>query len=402
MMNNTNKIKVAFFSDVLRENLDGVTYTMYNIIERIPQDRFDYLFITPFPPSDPSLIPYPVYRCPYVRFPLYGAYPFAFPAFSTKLKRVLDDFKPDIVHFTTPTLLGRYAVKYAMEKRIHLFSTYHTHFMSYIEYYTIFKFLGGIERWKGVCGRIMRWMYNRCELTFVPTEPIREEMVSFGIDDGRLVTWGRGIDMTQYNQDFRDNEYIDSLAGKNTKRILFVSRLVWEKEIRTLIGIYKRLEAARPDIKMILTGEGPQKKYLERMMPKAIFTGKLIGDELARIYASCDLFVFPSVTETFGNVVLEALASGLPSVVAAKGGPMGIVKNGKNGFHAIPKDVADFCDKITRILDDPELHKAMRRNAIDYARSQSWDALCERMFAIYMDALKKKQAPFEVGSEIAI
>lgn len=401
-MENTNKIRVAFFSDVLRENLDGVTYTMYNIIDRIPRDRFDYLFITPYPPSDESLIPYPVYRCPYIRFPLYGAYPFAFPAFSVRLKRLLDDFKPDIVHFTSPTLLGRYAVKYALERGLHLFSTYHTHFMSYIDYYTFFKIFGGIEKWKGLCGRIMRWMYNRCELTFVPTDPIREEMVTFGVDDNRLVTWGRGIDTSQYSPRFRDTGFIDNLAGSDTKRILFVSRLVWEKEIRTLLGIYNRLEKTRPDIKMILTGEGPQKKYLEKMMPKALFTGKLIGKELSRIYASCDLFVFPSVTETFGNVVLEALASGLPAVVAAKGGPMGIVQHGKTGFHAIPKDVDDFCDKIIRIIDDPALHKAMRDDAIEYSKSQNWNSLCDRMFEIYENAMKENSVSVEVGSEIAI
>ncbi len=389
-MKKVKKIRVAFFADVLRENLDGVTYTMYSIIERIPKDRFEYLFITPYPPSSPSLIPYPVITCPYVKFPLYGAYPFALPDFSRKLKGILDDYKPDIIHFTTPTFLGRYAVKYAQAHDIPLFSTYHTHFLSYIDYYTFFKIAGGTRFWKNLCGKLMRWMYNRCDLSFVPTDPIREELASLGVDAARLVTWGRGINTALFNPDYRDDNYIDSLAGKGTKRILFVSRLVWEKEITTLLGIYKKLEKTRPDIKMILTGDGPKKKYLERMMPGAVFTGKLIGEDLSRIYASCDLFVFPSVTETFGNVVLEALASGLPAVVAAKGGPMGIVAHGKNGFHAVPKNVEDFCEKILSILDSRHLHRAMSKNAVHYARTQNWNALCERMFDIYTRAVKRR------------
>jgi glycosyltransferase involved in cell wall biosynthesis len=229
----------------------------------------------------------------------------------------------------------------------------------------------------------MRHFYNQCVYSLVPTDPIKNELVENGIEPGRLLTWGRGIDAAQFNPKFRDDAYMDSLAGKGTRRILFVSRLVWEKEIKTLVGIYKKLESERPDIKMILTGDGPQRRYMEKTMPRAIFTGKLLGNELSRIYASSDLFVFPSITETFGNVVLEALSSGLPCVVAAQGGPMGIVKNGVTGFHARPKDPDDFVSKILMILDKDTLFKKMKNEAVSYARSQNWDTLCGQMFALY-------------------
>ena len=401
-MNKEKKIKVEFFTDVLRENLDGVTYTLYNIIERIPKDKFEYIFITPFPPSENVKLPFPVIVCPYIRFPLYGAYPLAIPFFSRKLKKTLDNFEPDIIHFTTPSFLGRYALNYALKKKIQLFSTYHTHFLSYIGYYKMFTLFNLLPFWMGIGAKVTKFFYNKCLMSFVPTDPILEELIEVGIDKKRLKIWGRGIDTKKYNPTYRDTEYINKLAGEGSKKILFVSRLVNEKEVTTLLNIYKKFEKTRPDIKMVLTGDGPEENMLRKNMPNAVFTGKLIDDDLARIYASCDLFIFPSITETFGNVVLEALASGLPAVVAAQGGPKGIVKHGKTGFHAEPKDAADFCEQILKILDNPKLKKKMSSDAVKYAKSQSWDTLCDDMFQTYINYSKKQTEKIEEIDGIAI
>ncbi|HSA14350.1 MAG TPA: PhoH family protein, partial [Spirochaetota bacterium] len=135
--------------------------------------------------------------------------------------------------------------------------------------------------------------------------------------------------------------------------------------------------------KFIVTGDGPQKEIMKKKMPDAVFTDGLHNGDLSRIYASSDLFVFPSITETFGNVVLEALASGLPVVAAAQGGPKGIIQDGRTGYLAIPKNVEDFCFKILRILDDPVHRDVLARNSVEYAKSQTWDALCELLFKTY-------------------
>ncbi|MCU0846909.1 MAG: glycosyltransferase family 1 protein [Spirochaetes bacterium] len=396
------KIKVALFTDVLRENLDGVTHTLYNIIERIPEDRFEYLFITPYPPSEKINLPFPVYTCTYIKFPLYDAYPFALPFFNPGLKKVLDSFSPDIIHFTGPTLLGRYAVKYAESRNIPLTSTYHTHFLAYVDYY--FKNIPGLRRlMKYLANRIMKFHYNRCDITFVPTSPIRDELIKSGIDEKRLLIWGRGIDLHEFNPKFRNDSYINKLSGKGIKRILFVSRLVWEKEVNTLIGIYEQLAKTRNDVRMIITGDGPEKEYMEKKMPGAIFTGKLTNRELARVYASCDIFVFPSITETFGNVVLEAMASGLAVVAADKGGPKGIIKDGLTGFLAEPKNPDDFCIKISRLLDDQQLFSRIRKNAVKYAMSQKWDNLCVKMFDTYEKIIEaRKNEEQEVLDEVAV
>ena len=125
-------------------------------------------------------------------------------------------------------------------------------------------------------------------------------------------------------------------------------------------------------------------------MPKAVFTGKLVEEDLARVYASCDIFLFPSITETFGNVVLEAMASGTPVVVAAKGGPKGIVEHNETGLHARSKDIYDFCEKIKYLIDNPSTAKSLGINARIYSCSQDWDTICSKMFNSYSDIIQKQ------------
>jgi glycosyltransferase involved in cell wall biosynthesis len=388
-MKKTKKIRVALFADVLKENLDGVTYTLYNIIDRVPKDRFDFLCITPYPPTDIDKFPFPVVVCRYIKMPLYGAYPLAFPYFDKKLADALEKFKPDIVHFTTPAFLGRFARNFALENKLPLVSTYHTHFPIYVDYY--FKFLPFLKFLIHAVPTILRYYYNKCNLVYVPTKPVLEDLAEMGIERSRLMIWARGIDMTKFNPRKRNKTYIDNLCGKATIRILFVSRLFWVKEIETIVGIYKQLSKTHPNAKMVITGDGPQKKYMEKRMPDAVFTGKLINDDLERIYASCDIFLFPSITETFGNVNLEALASGLPVVAAAKGGQLGIVKEGKTGFLVEPKNVDAFCEKLTYLIDNPATLKRMSKNAVEYARTQKWDALCREMFKSYEEVIADRK-----------
>lgn len=383
-----SKIRIALFAEVLKENLDGVTNTLYNILERIPKDRFELVLITPYPPSDHIKLPFPIIVIPKIPFPFHKKYPLALPQFHPTLESELDDFDPDLIHLTTPFTLGQYALSYGKKRDIPVLSTYHTHFVSYIEYYL--KNAAGLTQlvnWGG--WKYMKWFYNQCHKTFVPTSSIVEELLQAGIEANKLTVWGRGVNTTLFNPEKRDEEYIENLCGKNTNRILFVSRLVWEKELETLVEIYKRFQIARPDIKMVITGDGPGKERMETEMPEAIFTGKLLKDDLARMYASCDVFVFPSITETFGNVVLESMASGLVPVVAAKGGPKGIVDDGVNGYHAIPRDINDFCEKITFLVDHPDIRLGMREKGIKYAKTQKWDALCEDMFETYEEVFSE-------------
>ena len=371
-------IKVAMFTDVLKENIDGVSNTIYNSIKHIK--GIEFLFITPYPPE--SAFKYRVFCCPYIAFPLNNTYRFALPHFSQSLKQELDEFGPDVIHFTTPSLLGFYAVKYAEGNNIPLAGTYHTHFAMYVKYY--FRFFSGLSKFiQKLAWRITSWFYNRCKVALVPTAPIRNDMVEAGIDGKRLFIWGRGVNHALYNPSRRDGVFIDNVTGKGKKRILFVSRIVMEKDLKTLISVYDRLTAIRDDVVFIVTGEGPSLQYLKRKMPKAVFTGSLVKEDLARIYASSDVFVFPSITETFGNVVLEAMASGLPVVAAAKGGPMGIIQDGKTGYLAEPENPDDFSTKILYLLENPGEAKKIGEEARAYALMQNWESLSAEIKKYY-------------------
>ena len=154
-----------------------------------------------------------------------------------------------------------------------------------------------------------------------------------------------------------------------------------EKELDTIIRTYRLFLEKRSDVKFMITGDGPFKSYMEKRMSEAIFTGKQTKEQLASLYASSDVFMFPSTTETFGNVVLEAMASGLPVVAAAAGGPMGIVNRSEAGFVVEPKNEQAFFDKISEILDNPVKHQQFSQNAVVYAQSQNWDKLCAQMIA---------------------
>ncbi len=376
------KIKIAYFTDVLEQGLDGVTHTLFNIIERIPDEKFDVRFVTPLPPKDIDLFPYPIFRCKYIKVPFYRDYRIASLMFDKSLKAFLDDFQPDLIHFTTPSLLGKYAVEYAEENNLKLTTTYHTHFISYIDYYL--KYAPGISHLtKHFANKMMQWFYSKCDLTFVPSLPLLNELKKLGISSEKLYLWARGINIEQFNPGRKDKKSIREMTGNNDKNLLYVGRIVWEKDIKLLIDIYKHYEQRGKKVNLIITGEGPQRKILQKKMPNAIFTGKLRGKELARMFASCDVFVFPSTTETFGNVVLEAMASGIPTVVSSKGGQVGFVKDQHSGLIARAKDPMDFVRKIDKLLQDANLNAKIKRNARIYAQSQSWDALAERLFMKY-------------------
>lgn len=376
-----DRVRVAFLVDVLRENFDGVSNTMHQIISRIPKDRIEAMFITPqLPEGD---IGFPVHECPYFEFPFYKDYRLSLPGKMKGLEDLLNDFKPDVIHWSSPTPLGNYAVKYAIKKGLAITSIYHTHFPMYASYYL--GFIPGIEKLTQAVAKKVFRIYRYTHRVFAPTIGMRDYLLGMGVEPGRLTVWGRGVNTALFHPRFREQRFLDE--GK--KKVLFVSRLVREKETDTIIRLYHLLSARRKDIQLVITGDGPDRKRMENKMPEAHFTGKLKNEALSKTYASCDIFLFPSMTETFGNVVLEALASGLPVVAANAGGPKDIVQDGQTGYLIEPKNESAFFDAIVRLADEPDLRARMSTNAVTYATDQNWEHLCEELFTTY-ESLKKQ------------
>ena len=173
------------------------------------------------------------------------------------------------------------------------------------------------------------------------------------------------------------------------RMLFYAGRLVWEKDLRTLAQAYALLRQRRKDVVLVLAGEGPIRRELSSMMPGAVFLGQLDGEALSTAYASADLFVFPSTTETFGNVILEAMASGVAPVCAREGGASGVVQHGVTGVLSSPHDGAEFAGAIERLLDAPAKRETMAMQALEFARRQSWPAIFQRMQESYAEVREK-------------
>ncbi|MBV6645848.1 MAG: glycosyltransferase family 1 protein [Cyclobacteriaceae bacterium] len=373
------KLRIAFFLDVMKENFDGVSITMHEIIRRIPEDRVEPIFITPQPPESP--IGYPVYECPYLDIPFSNKdYRFAVPKRMKNLKSILRKFDPHLIHFSSPSALGGFAVDYGDEHNIPVTTIYHTHFPSFATYYL--KYIPQVEKISNVFFKDFYSIYHKCQRIFAPTKPMKEYLLNQQVPESIIKMWGRGVSMIRFNPERRDEQFWPQIP-EGDKKVLFVSRLVKEKEPDTLIRLYRLFNRKRPHIKMVITGDGPTREKLEKNMPDALFTGKLTGNDLAKAYASADVFVFPSTTETFGNVVLEAMASGLPVVAANAGGPSDIIKHEISGLLVEPQKERAFYKNIIRLIDDESYYQKIRSGGLEYAKSQSWAHLCDLLFSEY-------------------
>ena len=371
------KVKIVFFVDVLKKDFDGVSNTTNQIAYRLPKDRFDAIFVTPLPPEEKEF-PFPVHQCPYIEMPFYKQYRLALPKSMKPLEGILNDFNPDIVHWSTPSALGWYAVKYAKKRKIPSVSIYHTHFTSYVEYFL--RYVPGVDKISPPIARRLLSLYRDCVLVLAPTESMKDYLKVLRVDQSKIKVWGRGVNQHLFSPAFRVEDFFQPYGLTTEKKILFVSRLVSFKSTDKLLELYALLE---PNQKLIITGDGPDMARLQSKMKNAVFTGKLTGRQLSQVFASADVFVFPSITETFGNVILEAMASGLPVVAAKAGGPGDIIQEGVTGFLTPPGDTAAMYDKVTLLLNDPAMHLRIREQALHYASQQNWDTLCDKLFDYY-------------------
>lgn len=380
-MSEVNKIRIAFFADILEENVDGVTHTLYQIIKYAPKDRLDIVFVTPHPPKKETLFPFKIIISPGLRNPLQPDYRIALPFLRKSIERKLDKFKPHIIHFTTPSLLGAYALKYGQKHNIPVLTTYHSHFPAYIEYY--FRYIPLAYNILFPLIKKPLWLYPKCDLTLAPSIEMKEFLMENDVEESKIRLWKRGVDRTQFHPKFRDENWNEKHGITEKKTVLFVSRLVKEKEISTLAKVYQIFQERDLDVRFVVVGEGSGGEKLKEKMPNALFLGKQTGEALSVAFASCDIFMFPSITETFGNVVLEALSSGLPVVTAQAGGPKDIVEDGVTGYHVTPKEPEEFYEKVNHLLKDKEEYERLKKNAVAYAETQTWANVCGELYDIY-------------------
>lgn len=356
-------MRVAYFTESLYPLVDGVSRTLARLFATLEERSIDFRVYSPFVPD--KSVPWSgrVRRSGYVHFPPYPDYRISLPY----TRGVLDDarsFEPDLVHVVSPTPMGLRATRIARSLGVPAVTSFHTHFVSYFRYYGV----GPLEPFGWW---MMKSFYGRFEKVYAPSESIIRELGEHQIDNVEL--WSRGIDLTLFSPANRSPETVKAAGGDDsTPVLLLVSRLVKEKDLLDLVEVDRILRERGVRFAFAFVGDGPLRSKLEQALPAAVFAGHQSGKDLARWYASADVFIFPSTTETLGNVVLEALASALPSVVVDRGGPQDLIDHGANGFVARANDPADIAGYLQRLLQDRELRTRMALSARESASSRSW------------------------------
>ena len=293
----------------------------------------------------------------------------------------LEEFKPDLVHITGPSDIGILAAVLAYQLHIPLVASWHTnlHEFGAKRLARIISFMPDAPRHnledltERYLLNICAWFYGKTRLLLAPNQELIDLLSRLTGKPTFLMQ--RGADTVLFDPAKRDRADDAFTLG-------FVGRVTPEKSVRFLVDIERALIAAgHTNYRFLVVGDGSEREWLQANLKRAEFPGVLRGEALARAYANMDLFVFPSHTDTFGNVVLEAFASAVPAVVTSSGGPKFLVAPGVTGYAAA--DDAAFIGSVKAIVANPELHRSMRGAVRAYALSLSWDAVFEKVYQTY-------------------
>ncbi|NTV57356.1 MAG: glycosyltransferase family 1 protein, partial [Deltaproteobacteria bacterium] len=284
------------------------------------------------------------------------------------------------IRSATPGPIGLAALAIARILKLPLYGTYHTALPQYADLLTDDAGVADLM-WKYTV-----WYYNQMDVVYVPSEATGDELSRKGVAKEKIRFYARGIDVNRFHPSKR-NGFFKARYGFTGQEIklLYVGRVSKEKNMPLLAAIYRRLLALRPHVRLVVVGEGP---YLEEMKASlkdlpVTFTGFLAGEDLAQAYASSDIFIFPSATDTFGNVVLEAQASGLPVIVTDEGGPRENLVPGKTGFIVPSKEKEVLLDTLVSLVDDPAQRERMRVHAREYMENRSFETAFLQLWDTY-------------------
>ena len=312
-----------------------------------------------------------------------------------KVERILREFAPDVIHITGPSDAGIVGALAAHRLKIPLVASWHTNLHQYAERRAVplFAFLPSV--WKQKLGTKIREICFRLTARFyqiprVLMAPNRELIDLLENATGKpCFLMARGVNTDLFHPMRRNRQEGPFTIG-------YVGRITVEKNVEMLVEVEQQLQAVGvSDYQFLIVGQGSSEAYLRTHLKKATFTGVLREENLARAYANMDVFLFPSTTDTFGNVVLEALAAGTPALVTDQGGPQFIVRSGETGF--ICSSTADFVQHLLWFRDNPEQLNAFQKNARRQAESACWDSVFQAVYRAYEVALSPAPANARAG-----
>ena len=364
-------MRIALFAETFLPKLDGVSITVCHVLDHLADRGHQSLLFAPgeAPRSyaNTAVIGLKAFPCP--RYPEMKLVP---P--TADVREALIAFQPDLVHLVCPASLGLAGLRCARVLGIPVVASYHTNVPDYAVRYG----------W-GVLYRplwaYLRWIHNCADLNLCPSRFTQAELEARGFQ--RVKVWKGGVDTARFHPRHRDPVWRQRLSEGHPEAplLLFVGRLAPEKRVKWLRPVLEAL----PGTRLAIVGDGPQRSELENHFAgtPTVFTGYLKGDDLAHAYASADLFAFSSTTETFGNVVIEAMASGLPVVAPRFGGPVDSIRDGENGLLFEPDDLPGMISHVQRLVSNPAYAQHLGRAARAYAQTQSWDVVLDGLLHDY-------------------
>ncbi len=360
-------LRVALFSGNYNYVRDGANQALNRLVDYLLRQGAAVRIYAPV--VDPAAFPPTgdLVGIPAVPIPMRSEY--RFPLGLSRANR--DDlarFAPDVLHVSSPDVTAHAALKWGEQRGLPVLASVHTRFETYPRYYG-FAFA---EPW--VVGLMQRF-YQRCDALVAPSESMAEVLRAQGMNRD-IGIWSRGVDRTVFDPARRDLAWRRSLGfGDDEVAIGFLGRLVMEKGLDVFGETVAALRARQVPHKVLVVGEGPAREWFAERVPEAVFTGIQTGPELGRAVASMDLLLNPSVTETFGNVTLEAMASGVPVIAARATGSTSLVADGETGYLVEPGRVLDFADVIAGYVADPGKRRAHGAAGEIRSRAYSWDAI---------------------------
>ncbi|MBA3834335.1 MAG: glycosyltransferase family 1 protein [Sphingomonas sp.] len=308
--------------------------------------------------------------------------PLGLPA---RVRRDLAEFAPNVVQIASPDVTAHRAVTWARKRNIPAIASVHTRFETYLEYYHLQLLEPAVRAG-------LRRLYRRCDALLVPSDSTAAVLRAQRMNKNIFI-WARGVDREQFNPRRRDVQWRRSLGIADDDMVIaFLGRVVMEKGLDVFADAVRALEPRGLRYRVLVIGEGPARASFETQLPtSAVFVGQQEGADLARALASTDVFLNPSITETFGNVTLEAMACSLPVVAAVATGATSLVQNGKTGLLVDPGDPEAFADALETYANDPSLREKHGRAGLAFAKTMDWDRINASVLDVYARVIERRR-----------
>lgn len=387
----TSDLRIALFSGNYNYTRDGANQALNRLVGSLLAQGAKVRIYSPrvanpdFPPTGDLV------GLPNVPMPIRGRGEYRMPThLGASVKRDLEKFRPNVVHLSSPDPSGHAALRWAQDHDIPVLASVHTRFETYPRYYN----MGFLEP---IIIRLLRRFYNRCDALVAPSKSMIDELLAMRMHDD-ISLWSRGVDRALFSSARRDPHWRRKLGlADDDVAIVFLGRLVMEKGLDVFAETIVQLRKRQVPHKVLVIGDGPARSWFQSNLPGGIFAGFKTGEALGQALASGDVFFNPSVTETFGNVTLEAMASGLPVVAAGATGSASLVADGVTGRLVAPTaskdgDAIAFGDAIAPYCLDPALRAAHGAAGEARACQYSWETINQVVADTYIRLIEQRRA----------